>query len=258
MSGKEVLENKPVDKSVKKVKDLKTDDPEIMSALKQSRFLRLTINTIYRFLLYSSIFITQDGRNMLSNPEARRMLYNREARTGLLLDSIIADELYVPNEEGASLELKSAVAGRFVSYDFHRPEEFKSDAKKRDIQNDNGRLIIFALDEVKDNDKNHYTPTELLDMFNVLHVLSVDTYSLEDAIDEGYLIKTTYKDAYKKVGLYNKYGILLGLQGLDDKTVYVVTPKGNGIVALAKDGGEKRKQPKTIGELKPVLSFPSI
>jgi len=259
MSRQENFENRSPDKKFKTGKELKDEVPELAEVLGSSRLARKVVNASFRILLYSYMLVTPQGREALKIPEARRTLYDREARVGLLEDSIISDKLHVPNKERTSLELKSTVAGRFVSYDFHRPEEFKSAAKKRDIQNGSGRLVVFALDEIKDNDKNDYTPTDLFNYFDILHIMSFDSYSPEDAIKEGYLKETTYRNAYKKVGLYNdRNAMFLELQGLSDQPIYAVTPKGNTVVALLTDGGKKSEQPKKVGELSRVFSFPSI
>ena len=94
---------------------------------------------------YGQLLATPEGRELLKDPERRRFLYDREARTGLLEDSIIGDELYVPNKEGMSLERRYFVAGRFAGYDFHRPEEFKSVAKNRERQNTGDRSLLEEL-----------------------------------------------------------------------------------------------------------------
>lgn len=251
--SKETFDNNSTSEGTKRGKDLEDEDI-IVSLARRSRLARKLINTIIKPLFYGSLLTTWLGLEILKDPEGRRIILDREARTGLLEDSIIGDELYVPNENRTSLERKSTVAGRFVSYDFHRPEEFKSVAKNRDRQNDQGRLAVFLLDEIKYKNKNDYTPTGLLNIFDVLHVLSFDTLSLEQAIEQGFLTKTTYKEAYGKVGLYDRYRLYLELQQLSDKHIYAVTPKGNGVVILDKDGGEKEKTQERASELKRVFS----
>lgn len=228
---------------------------DFMMALREHRLVRKGITVGYRLMLYCTLFTTQAGRDVLNDPERRRIIYDREARTGLLEDSIIGDDLYVPNGESTSLQNKLAVAGRYVSYDFNRPKEFKSVAKNRELQNDHGRLVVFVLDEIKYNDKNDYTPTDLLNIFDLLHILSFETFSPEEAVEQGFLRKTTYEEAYKKVGLFNKYKLSLELQQLNERTIYAVTPKGNGVVCLIRDGGERQKYPKGASELS-RLPFP--
>lgn len=252
MSRKETLGGNPADQE-KEVKNLRIRR-ELSATLRESRLARRLGNVFFRLSMLPTLLLTEEGRELFNDPEMRRFFYDKEARVGLLEDSIISDELYVPNMDGTSLEHKSTVAGRFVSFDFHRPEEFKSVAKNRARQNDHGKLMVFALDEVKYNGKNDYTPTDLLNPFDLLHALSIDAISPEEAIRQGFLIETTYREAYGKVGLFNKYKICLDLQGLSDKSIYAVTPKGNTLIGLIKDAGEKKKDPKGIYELKPAFS----
>ena len=111
----------------------------------------------------------------------------------------------------------------------------------------------FALDEVKGNPQWLHTPTNLFDIFDLAHALCFDCPPLDQAIEQGYLRETTYGAAYRKTGHYEKYRLALLHSGINDKPVYVVTPKGNGLVGLAPDMGEKVKKPKTIPECKPVF-----
>lgn len=247
MSRIEASTNNPNNKEYRRGKDAFKNAEELIDIIRDHRSVRIMINTIIKISLYGGLLITPEGRRMLKNAEARRTLYDREARVGLLEDSIISDELYIPNKERISLEKKTTVAGRFVGYDFHRPEEFKSAAKNRELQNQNGRLIIFTLDEIKNNNEDKYTPTDLLNLLDIAHFLSFDTFSLEEAIKQGYLKETTYKESYEKVGLYSKYKMYLELQQLNDKPIYAVTPKGNSVVCLIKDGGKKQEHPKKVG-----------
>lgn len=256
MSEKEKSGNKPQDfksgKDFVKAKGI----TEVVGWMEKTRLARKTINALVRAEIYTRMLATRNGRDALRDPERRRFFFDREARTGLLLDSIFNHELYFPNEEGSSLEYKTTVAGRFVSYDFHRPEEFNSIAKAKSRQRNEGRLVVFALNEIKDHDKDDYTPTDLFNLFDFFHMLSFDTLSIEEAVKQGYLIQTTYEEAYRKVGLYDKYRTYLELQQLSDKSLYAVTPKGNGVVALIRDGGEKQKQPRGARQLRPVPPFP--
>lgn len=83
---------------------------ETVSLARRSRLARKLINAIYRPFIYCALLTIERGR-MFKDPELRRFIFDREARTGLLEDSIIGDELYVPNEDETSLECKSIAAG---------------------------------------------------------------------------------------------------------------------------------------------------
>src|SRR3989338_2370321 len=231
------------DPTSKKVRDFLRDDP----------VSHIVFNALWRLALYSKFLTTQEGREALKDPLSRRFLFDRERRIGLLENSIINPELYHPNRAGTSLQISSAAAGRYAGFDFRRPKEFRLQDQVYNRQIYNGRLYVFALDEVKGNPQWLHTPTNLFDIFDLAHALCFDCHPLDQAIEQGYLRETTYGAAYRKTGHYEKYRLALLHSGINDKPVYVVTPKGNGLVGLAPDMGEKVKKPKTIPECKPVF-----
>lgn len=220
---------------------------------KRHRVSRTFASYAIRLLFYTHLLIAEGGREILKDPMRRRFLFDREARIGFLEDSILNPHLYHPNREGASLEISSAVAGRYVGYDFHRPQEFGFKDRAHERQKVEGKLCLFALDEIKDNNASIRTPTRLLNIFDINHFLSLDFPSLEQAIEQGYLQETTYREAYTRVGLYGKYRLSLAHSEVVDKPVYAVTPKGNSVVVLMKDAGKKVEKPKTVPEFKPVF-----
>lgn len=205
-------------------------------------------------LAYYLIF-TRDGWQTLRNPELRQSLFNREENTGLLEDSIFAPDLYFPSDEGTGLENRRAVAGRWVAYDFNRPNEFGSIVKKRKTQVKQGKILAFPLIDIIDNKPDKYTPTNLFHSLWIEHLLQMESPTISDLIDYGLVEETTYREAYSRANLYDKYRVPLTLARLNDQTVYGVTPKGNGLIFLNPDFGDKKehKEPKKI--LKPVFNF---
>lgn len=224
---------------------------DIAKELRHSRPFRLVANVFYAALMVYYLSTTEEGRRYLTNPEFRKMLIDREKRTGLLEDTIISPSLYHPNEEGTSLTKSDAKnAAWWVAYDFRRPSEFD---RKNVRQIDQGRLGAFPLPEIIDNSPETYTPTQLLNIFDVSDVLYIELPTISELIDYGLVRETTYEAAYKEVGMFQKYSKLLALRNLNQEKVYQVTPKGNGLVFLASDLGEKRKQENKIKELVPAF-----
>lgn len=119
----------------------------------------------------------------------------------------------------------------------------------------NGRLIAAFLEEVENKSENDYTPTNLFNVFDISHTFQVDFPPMEDLLNKGFVRKTTYRDAYARVGLFDKYRQFLTLAGVIDNEIYTITPKGNGLVHLAEDFGPKSKEPETEKVLKPALSY---
>lgn len=109
--------------------------------------------------------------------------------------------------------------------------------------------------EIEDNDSSVYTPTETVDILSIFSLLATETTPVSDAIERGYLRETTYEEAYKKVGQYDKYKQFITLSQLNDVPLYQVTPKGNAVVGLIKDTGPQAPEEKRIGQLKPALQF---
>lgn len=215
---------------------------------------RLVGNNLFRLTFFTFLFCTPHGWELLKNPFIRNSIFRREGWVGLLEDSILSPSLYHPNREKTSLEQSSADAGRWIAYDFYRPQEFgKSIPFER--QRREGRLMLFSLDEVQGNSADTYTPTPLINILSIEHFLTLDFPRLEDIIKEGFLKETTYREAYDKVGLWEKYRVALTLSNMADEKIYTVTPKGNTLVTLDRDFGKKQQDPKKAVQLRPVFDF---
>lgn len=243
------------DKKDRDTKYLKEDPfaKQYTEFLRTHRVIRTLHIKLIQSLWLGYLFLTPKGRDHLRDPLLKTLLFNREQRSGFLENSILNPQLYHPNKGGLSLELSSAPAGRWVGFDFYRPKEFglKQDAFER--QKYEGKLAIADLPEIKDNDASQYTPTNLYELFDIVHILSMEHPPVEKVVEKGYLKETTYGEAFDKVGLLSKYKATLILNNLVDEPLYAVTPKGNGVVFVFRDSGKRMEKPKTIPELKPAL-----
>lgn len=216
--------------------------------LRHNPAFRVAGNIMLGLMLIYFHSATNQGRKLLANPEYRKMLMDREQRTGLLEDTIIAPVLTHPNEEGTALTKSDAVAGRWASFDFRRPKEF---FPKKVKQTDKGRLLSFILPEIIDNSPDKFTPTFLLNIFDISHFITAEFSSISDLLQYGYLKEVTYAEAYKNAGLYEKYSKSLMLSGIHDQTIYQVTPKGNGLVFLATDQGQNTEEKRGVKKFVP-------
>jgi hypothetical protein len=84
----------------------------------------------------------------------------------------------------------------------------------------------------------------------------LDAPPIEKIIEDGLLRETTYRDAYSRVGQFDRYRQYLALAGLLEAPIYSVTPKGNGIVYLVPDQGSSVRKPKESFVFKPILASP--
>lgn len=251
-------EQKPVENNEDFIKDINSTKTQEVVRLSRRlfqahRLLRKITNASLRLMIFSKILMDPEGREALRDPATRRFFFDREKRTGLLEDSILNPDIYHPNRETTSLELNSAPAGRWAGYDFNRGQEFSLGKHTYERSKVDGRLTVFKLDDIQDNSADTYTPTALFNLFDVIQMLTISFPTIDEALEEGYLKETNYKDAYSKVGLYDKYKLYLFGIGIADKPIYIVTPKGNAVVMLVRDFGRKSEKPKVVPEFKPVL-----
>jgi len=191
------------------------------------------------YLLYLVMGVsTKDGREFLRGPY-RKMFYNRKYQSGLFVDSIINNPLYVPSDTKGSLSYEETVAGRYVAYDFHRKEELGQDINV--LQK--GRIVKLNLDGVQGNPGNLLTPTGTLNLFDWRHLKTFDAPNLDDFITDEFLEETTYEAAYKRADVYEAFAAAMHVLGIAENKVYQVTPKGNGLVRIIRDFGKKQKNP---------------
>ena len=225
---------------------------KLAKELRRHPIAHFTSNIFVAIYMVCHIAGTKEGRKMLSDPEFRKFLMDREQRTGLLEDAILSPFLYHPNEDGTSITRTDAAAGRWVAYDFLRPLEF---FPKKVVQLIKGRILAFPLNEIIDNKPDDYTPTNLFNFFDIAHVLTLETPSIEDLLNYGLVRETTYERAFRETNAFDKFSKALAINDLNGKKIYQVTPKGNGLIMLSTDGGEKTKEKSRIKELVPQLGL---
>lgn len=223
---------------------------KLAKEMRHNPALKVTGHILYALAMVYYLSATKEGREALKNPEFRKTLIDKEKRTGLLEDTILSPILYHPNSEYTSLIKTQAQAGRWTSYDFRRSQEFYP---KKVKQLDNGKLIAFILPEIIGNDPNKFTPTNTVNIFDITHVLTIETPSIQQVIEYGYLKETTYKKAYDEAGTNGKFDKYLQLKNLLDTKIYQVTPKGNGMLFLATDAGEQIREEQKVAKLIPQI-----
>src|SRR3989338_48890 len=237
------------DKKDSEFKYLDKDSKEIIEVLREDRLLRTALNIrgYLRVLFY--LLGTEQGRKAFKDPEFRQAIFHREGRTGFLEHSIIKNPLYLPSTQNeASLEIITATAGKWVGYDFKRESEFG----KKAIPVRKGKITSFVLEEIRENEPSDYTPTTLFRFFDLTHLLCMELPSIDYLIEQGLLETRTYREVFQKIGTYDRYARSMDFFEITDKEVYQVTPKGNGLIFLLGDGGDKVKEKKKAKQLVPA------
>jgi len=190
------------------------------------------------------ILLTEDGRESLKDPNIRKMFFDKKYRTGFSEGSIFQNPLYFPNENGSSLTKLEARAGSWVSYDFKKPSNSKKGGKRK-----TGKLNSCLLDEIKDNPKELYTPDYTVDLFNFEHFYSFESPSMSYLEEHGLMEQKTYREAYQRMGKYEQYAQAIEVLGIAEKPIFQITPKGNSLVMLLSDGGDKVPKRKEVKKL---------
>ncbi|MBR9702680.1 hypothetical protein GOV10_01465 [Candidatus Woesearchaeota archaeon] len=239
---------KKFDEAKEKLDSIKEKREEIKHILGDEPAIRRFVDKVMRVPLYAQILCDPRHWKDLLNKDVRRQVFNSKRRQGLLTGSLLQYELYVPNGEG--LEKEDAPPGRFVGYDFLRPKVLGKDYE----QLKKGRLMTIPNSLIINNDRNDFTPTGAFDFFDFSHLLCVEFPSIEETLELGMLFETTIGQAYKMHNLYEQYNRQIEFFGLNDKTAYMVSPKGNGLVYLIRDFGSTKPEKEGVRELKPALS----
>lgn len=205
--------------------------------------LRKLMNAVLYGLILPPTLIMKGQGKMLFDPSFRKLMFDRETKTGMLEDSIFAPALWCPNDEGTSLQYDDALAGRYAAFDFNRKSEFNN----KTLCRGKGRLMAFPLEEIIDNSTDTYTPSALVEPLDLGQLMQmVISPKIDELVGWGLIKETNYRQAYENVGLYDQYRLPIELKNLGEQTVYQVTPKGNGLVFLAADGGEKTPEKKKV------------
>lgn len=98
--------------------------------------------------------------------------------------------------------------------------------------------MFFRLDELLDKPADARTPVGALDLMDIDHFYSLDRASPEELVEVGILTPTTHEEAYRAAGLHDRYGEDLARRTMPEEQVYTITPKGNTLVVLMRDGGD--------------------
>lgn len=215
-------------------------DPEMQQMKEKLSKLKLSDrawNRLVKSVMYLQM-VRHPGR-IHKFPELREFLNEQENRTGLLTGAIFNQDLFAPTVDESQLEYKTTRAGTWLGYDFDRPKQFGEKVKEAGKQHKQGRLLVFDLDEVADHSAEEYTPTGFFNLFNPNHLLQFDILPVSELIAKGYVAETTYNAAFERAGLTDKYRE--DLEQMGEHKIYVITPKGNGLVFLEMgESGEKK------------------
>ena len=206
---------------------------------------RKLTNISFKGFLYFTVYLQYmtdpEFRQRVDETNALEILTKKEARTGFLEGSMIGNPLYVPSEDEFGMRPEKAPPGRYVGFDFRRPSEFGSPKKEKIKQTYQGKLVSFPLNELANNHPSRYTPTGYLEIFDVAHYLQIEYSNMDDLLSYGFVEQMNYRKAFKLSGYLGNYEQLLKERSIIDEPVYSITPKGNGLVFLVSDGGQKDK-----------------
>jgi hypothetical protein len=217
-------------------------DKEIQKSkrLRRNPLLRQAYNSYYKIMFAVMIplypLLTRD-----LDPGLYRYVLDWRRRIGMLDCSIISNRLFAPNDENTSIQECRSVAGRWSAYDHLRRKEMGlPDLNNRVV---NGRLFAYPLEEILENASDHYSPLGLIDPINMEDEFLRHYPTIDELLGWGFIQETTYALAYSGMKLNQNLMRDMVLLGIQDKEVYQVTPKGNGLVFIAPDEGEPKKKP---------------
>ncbi len=173
------------------------------------------------------------------NADKLKHLKDPEHTSGLIEGAVIADRLCFPAVEAAGeLVLKQGSAGRWLGYDFKRPDEFPIAARRGTLlQEFEGQMLYADLADRNTNDPSHRTPTTPINVYSIDHILSISSPSLDYLTEGGFLVRRSHEQAYEIAGAVELIGGLRS-RGVADLPVYQITPRGNSLIMLAPDGGD--------------------
>ena len=174
-----------------------------------------------------------------------------EAIAGMIEGAIIAPKLAYVDQENGLLIYKEATKGGLIGYDVARPFEFPAQPNAEPIPTiSEGVLWSMLPKELEENPASLRTPTGYVELYNYEHLLTLSKYPLETLIGEKVLAAVSLAEAFDTVGLGEHIGGLEARRIATDR-VYQVTPKGNTLMRLEEDSGDKT--PKLEPRFKTVL-----
>ena len=175
---------------------------------------------------------------------------NGELVAGMIEGAIIGSNIAHVDPISGQLIYEQGSSARLVAYDVNRTQEFPSllTAKAPNLIT-KGSLWSFMPEELKGNPASMRTPTGYVEVYNINHLMTMDTYPLAHLMGEKILQAVTMAEAFDAVGL-SEYIPGLESRRIAQDRVYQVTPKGNTLTVLVDDGGDKT--PRYERRLKPV------
>ncbi|HEX8762885.1 MAG TPA: hypothetical protein VF733_03965 [Candidatus Saccharimonadales bacterium] len=177
---------------------------------------------------------------------------NPDSYTGMLKGTIISEKLLYPDQEQPDgVSYHHACPGRWLAYDFHRPEVLGPKKKGPTRQLFGGKLLTYMLEELRGQPGNEESPP--FNFFDIVQGLVVYHPGIGQLVEEEYVTPTTHQEAYRQVDAYEEYADAMHSRGVADDRVYQVTPKGNAMIFLVSDGGKQR--PNEDKEKNPVFGF---
>lgn len=218
------------------------DKRELGNKLRQNPTKRIIAHYIGRAIFYSYFLFHPTEILRWSDKKFREFMLDYRRRVGMLEGAIFDNTLYIPNEQGTSLEYLTSVGGRWCGYD----HTCRDKLELKDLSNriTDGKLSAFPLPEILDNSSQDYTPIGMVDPMEMTDIFQIVCPTIEELLECGFVERVAYKHAFSKIGIYEKYETNLFILGIADKPVYQVTPKGNGVIYLSKDSGDK--EPKKL------------
>jgi hypothetical protein len=234
---------------------MEEDKKDFHNRLKKNKIERNLLNLIYKIILYADPMIkslSKDGREELKNSNYMNIIFNREYRIGMLTGTILSNSQFTPIPQTNDYMFESSKAGELIGVDYLRQEELGEKA----ITISKGSLFGCLLEEIENKSIEEYTPTGLLNLFDVMHSLQLETPSLEKLIKGEYIEPISYTNALKSVGQYENLASIISNSEIQHKEVYQVTPKGNGLLFLESKFGEP--SPKKTKNKIPMINRPAI
>jgi hypothetical protein len=157
--------------------------------------------------------------------------------SGLTTNTIIGNPLCYPDTV-KRFEYDTTDAGRWLGWDFNRPDVFKSTRRHRVPQLFQGRLLVFMLDDMEQWRIDEERPMDA----HIMHIdraMCLDSPPLADLTEKGLLLQTTHAEAYARAGLGDQVPELESRNVAED-VAYQVTPRANGLIFLIRDGGNAK------------------
>ena len=215
------------------------DNEKFHNRLKKNKIERQILSVILKACMYTTPIIkslTKEGRKEIKENNLYELIYSKHGKIGMLDGTIISDSQFVPNFTTNDYTFKSKNAGEYIGVDYLRHSELGENSNPIS----EGSFYACLLEEIQNNPRDKPTPTHLLNLFDIMHSIQLETPSLETLISGEYLEPINYINALKSVGQYENLAQILDKSEIKNKQVYQVTPKGNGLIFLDSKMGEPK------------------